>query len=117
MFGCGWWARALVSDSVRLMSEDQQFLVRTNHGDVIVTVKAGASGLDDDLISLELAPAGAAAGFDMVTPLTAFGQKMVDLIELAGTEEFGGSAALREILVREKATHELNRIERFARPS
>lgn len=97
------------------MSENARYLVRTDSGDVIVTVTAGVGGLDDALIQLERAPVGAAADFDMVTPLRAFGAKMVDIIELAGTEGFGGSATLREMLVKEKATQELKRIELFAR--
>lgn len=89
--------------------------MRTNHGDVIVTFRAGVSGLSDELIDLAMAEEGAAGEFEMVTPLTAFGAKMVDLIEVAGTHDFELSAAMRELLVREKATHELKRIEQFAR--
>ena len=51
----------------------------------------------------------------MTTPLSAFGAKVVDLIELHGTSDFTGSDALREMLVKEKATFELRRIERFAK--
>lgn len=97
------------------MSQDARYLVRTDSGDVIVKVAAGVGGLSDDLIQLEAAAADAAADFDMVTPLRAFGAKMVDLIELAGTDDFAGSATLREMLVKEKATQELKRIELFAR--
>ena len=97
------------------MSEAASYLVRTDSGDVIVSVRAGAGGLDDDLIQLQAASTDAAAEFDMITPLRAFGAKMVDIIELAGTAGFGGSAALREMLVKEKATQELKRIELFAR--
>ena len=97
------------------MSQNSKYLVRADAGDVIVTVTAGAGGLDDNLIQLERAPEGASAEFDMVTPLRAFGAKMVDLIELAGTEGFGGSDVLREMLIKEKATQELKRIELFSR--
>lgn len=103
------------SVSVGGMSEEARYLVRTDSGDVVVVVTPGVSGLADDLIQLELAAENAAAGFDMVTPLRAFGAKMVDIIELAGTHEFAGSATMREMLVREKATQELKRIELFAR--
>lgn len=96
-------------------SQDAKFLVRTDSGDVLVSVNGNASGLDDDLILLEKAPENAAEELGMVTPLRAFGAKMVDLIEMAGTEALGGSASLREMMVKEKATQELNRIERFAR--
>lgn len=97
------------------MSEPAKYLVRTDTGDVVVTVNAGVGSLDDGLLSLAAAPANAAGDFDMITPLRAFGAKMVDIIELAGTEGFGGSATLREMLVKEKATQELKRIELFAR--
>jgi len=97
------------------MSEPSRYLVRTDTGDVVVTVNVGVGGLDDGLLSLAKAPADAAAAFDMVTPLRAFGAKMVDIIEIAGTDSFGGSATLREMLVKEKATQELKRIEVFAR--
>ncbi|NLG08262.1 MAG: hypothetical protein GX560_03260 [Deinococcales bacterium] len=97
------------------MEENRRFLVRTDSGDVVVTVHAGVSGLDDGLVSLEAAPEGAGSGFDMVTPLRAFGAKMIDLIEMAGTQGFTGSPTMREMLVKEKATQELKRIELFAR--
>ncbi len=97
------------------MEVSRRYLVRTDVGDVVVSVKAGASGLDDDLIELAHAPEGAADEFDMITPLRAFGAKMLDLIEGAGTDTFAGSATMREMLVKEKATQELNRIERFAK--
>lgn len=97
------------------MSEPSRYLVRTDSGDVVVTVNPGVGGLGDGLVSLTKAPADAAAAFDMVTPLRAFGAKMVDIIEFAGTETFAGSATLREMLVKEKATQELKRIEVFAR--
>lgn len=69
----------------------------------------------DGLFSLEAATPEATAGLEVATPLTAFGAKVVDIIELAGTDGFDGSAVLREMLVKEKATAELRRIERFAK--
>lgn len=99
------------------MSFTNRFLVRTDSGDVVVVVNSSAGGLDDNLIALESPPEDGAAGFDMVTPLRAFGAKMVDIIEAAGTSAFGGSPTLREMLVKEKATQELKRIELFARRS
>jgi len=95
--------------------EPRRFLVKTNAGDVIVVVNAGAGGLDDDLFALEAATPEPLAGIDMTTPLSAFGAKVVDLIELHGTDSFTGSQALLEMLVKEKATFELRRIERFAK--
>lgn len=97
------------------MSDNGSFLIRTDAGDVIVSVRDGASGLDDDFLQLEPAPEGAAQSMGMVTPLRAFGAKMLDLIEAAGTGEFSGSPTMREMLIKEKATQELKRIELFAR--
>ena len=97
------------------MSSKSRFLVRTDSGDVVVVVNPQAGGLDDNLIALENPPSDGAGSFDMVTPLRAFGAKMVDIIEAAGTDSFGGSPTLREMLVKEKATQELKRIELFAR--
>jgi len=97
------------------MSTPRRYLVKTRYGDVVVNVNPAAGGLDDDLFGFEAPTAQSAAGIDMVTPLSAFGAKVVDLIELHGTGKFAGSASLREMLVREKATAELRRIERFAK--
>lgn len=93
----------------------RRYLVRTNTGDVVVVVNARAGGLDDDLFGLEAATTDSVAGITMTTPLSAFGAKVVDLIELHGTGDFKGSDTLREMLVKEKATFELRRIERFAK--
>lgn len=84
---------------------------------MVVNVDLEAGGLSDELFSFEVATEDAVAGIDVVTPLSAFGAKVVDIIELAGTADFTGSDALRELLVREKATSELRRIERFAKAS
>lgn len=94
---------------------ERRFLVKTNAGDVVVVVNPTAGGLDDDLFSLEAPTQEALAGIDMTTPLSAFGAKVVDLMELYGTSDFTGSATLREMLIKEKATFELRRIERFAK--
>lgn len=95
--------------------EERRYLVKTNDGDVVVVVKAGAGGLDDDLFELRRPDAESLQGITMATPLTAFSAKAVDLIELHGTDSFGGSAQLKEMLVREKATALLRSIERFAK--
>lgn len=89
--------------------------MKTNAGDVIVVVNQAASGLADDLFAFEEATPANLELVDMTTPLSAFGAKVVDLIELHGTEEFTGSATLKEMLIKEKATLELRRIERFAK--
>lgn len=103
------------SSAVAAKDDSRRYLIRTNHGDVVVNVDLSVGGLSDALFSLEAPTAEALAGLDVATPLTAFGAKVVDIIELAGTEGFGGSAVLREMLVKEKATSELKRIERFAK--
>lgn len=95
--------------------EERRYLVKTNDGDVVVVVNPEAGGLDDDLFSLEAATPETTAGIAIATPLSAFSAKAVDIIELHGTGGFGGSDALREMLVREKATALLRSIERFAR--
>lgn len=95
--------------------DERRYLVKTNDGDVVVVVNPHAGGLDDDLFRLEAATPEATAGIEMTTPLSAFSSKAVDIIELHGTSGFGGSAGLREMLVREKATALLRSIERFAK--
>lgn len=99
----------------RAQRRERRFLVTTGAGEVVVVVNPAAGGLSDDLLSFEPVSQTALEQVDMTTPLSAFGAKVVDLIELHGTAEFTGSAALREMLVREKATLELRRIERFAK--
>ena len=49
-----------------------------------------------------------------LTPAPAPAAKVVDLIELQGTDDFGGSPKLLEMLIKEKATFELRRLGRFA---
>ncbi len=97
------------------MSQPRRYLVTTDHGDVVVEVNADVSGLDSDFLRLHHAGRGVGEDLDTATPLRAFGAKMVDLIELHGVGAFDGSETLREMLVREKATQELKRIERFAK--
>lgn len=94
--------------------EPRRFLVKTSHADVVVVVNPAAGGLDDDLFSFEAVTPENVVGLTMTTPLTAFSAKVVDMIELHGTEGFGGSPRLLEMLVKEKATAELRRLERFA---
>ncbi len=96
-------------------TEPRRYLVKTSDGDVVVVVKPGAGGLDDDLFELRSPHAEDLSGIPMTTPLTAFSSKVVDIIELHGTAGFGGSERLREMLVREKATDLLLSIERFAK--
>jgi hypothetical protein len=98
------------------MPEPQRrFLVTTDDGDVVVTLNADVDGLDPGLLSLAMADEATASELPMATPLRAFAAKMVDLIEGRGVGAFAGGERMREMLVREKATADLRRIERFAR--
>lgn len=93
---------------------EQHFLVQTDYGDVVVTVNPDAGGLDTDLLSFRHADADSARGISMTTPLRAFSAKMIDIIEGQGLAGFQGGERMRELMVREKATADLRRIERFA---
>jgi hypothetical protein len=93
----------------------RRFLVTTDDGDVVVTVNDDADGLDPALLSLTMADEAAARELPVATPLRAFAAKMVDLIEAQGMGAFAGGERMREMLVREKATADLRRIERYAR--
>ena len=91
------------------------YLVSTDHGDVVVQVNDVATGLDPGLFTLLLATPQNSAHLDMVIPLRAFGAKVLDIVELKGTDGFPGGERLLRMMVREKATEELRRIERWAR--
>jgi len=93
-----------------------KYLVRTDHGDVMVTVnKASTSGLDPDLLQLAR-PTGENSGeIGLVVPLKAFAAKMLEIIDALGTGDFDPGPSLRRVMVAEKATAELKRIERWAR--
>ncbi len=93
----------------------RRFLVTTDHGDVVVEVRPDAAGLDADLLRLRMADAATVQELPVATPLRAFAAKMVDIIEGQGLGGFTGGERMREMLVREKATADLHRIERFAR--
>lgn len=81
----------------------------------MVTVRDDRHGLDPDLLELSSVTADRIAGLELEVPLRAFGAKMVELIEMAGTGDFDPGPALTRMLVQEKATADLKRIERFAR--
>ena len=93
----------------------RRYLVTTDHGDVVVTVNPAAGGLDPDLLELGPVTATVAQELTMATPLRAFSAKMVDIIEIQGLGDVTMSGSLRDMLVREKATQELHRIERYAK--
>lgn len=82
---------------------------------MVVTVNEAAGGLDADLLILARADERTAAGIDFATPLRAFGAKMLDIIEAQGLGDASLSPAMREMLLREKATQDLKRIEGYAR--
>lgn len=92
----------------------RRFLVKTDHGDVLVRIDPDKGGLDPDLLVLERPTAENTADLATEVPLRAFGAKMVELIEAQGGDVPGGER-LRRLLVQEKASEDLNRIERWAR--
>lgn len=92
----------------------RRFLVTTDHGEVLVRIDPERGGLDPDLLILEPPDAANAADLPTTVPLRAFGAKMVEMIEAQGGDMPGGER-LRRLLVQEKASADLNRIERWAR--
>lgn len=92
----------------------RRFLVTTDHGEVLVRVDPDKGGLDPDLLILEAPSVDNAADLPTTVPLRAFGAKMVEMIEAQGGDLPGGER-LRRMLVQEKASADLNRIERWAR--
>lgn len=94
---------------------EERFLVVTEHGRVVVVVRAGVSGLDNDLIEVRPADPREAEGLTLETPLRAFASKMVDLVVSRGSGDLEVSGRMFEMLVKEKAAQDLARIERSAR--
>lgn len=92
----------------------RKFLVITDHGEVLVEFDATKGGLDPDLLILDVPDGENAADIASTVPLRAFGAKMVELIEAQGGN-LPGSEKLRRLLIQEKASADLNRIERWAR--
>lgn len=93
---------------------ERRFLVRTDYGEVLVRIDGDKPGLDPGLLVLEAPEESNAGDLATTVPLRAFGAKMVELIEAQGGEMPGGDR-LRRLLVQEKASADLNRIERWAR--
>lgn len=93
----------------------ESYLVATDHGDVVVQINDVATGLDPELFTLQAATAQNSAHLDTVVPLRAFGAKVLDIVELKGTGDLPGGDRLLRMMVQEKATQELRRIERWAR--
>jgi hypothetical protein len=93
----------------------ERFLVKTDYGDVVVEVNdACENALDGELLLLTKPTEEQREELSLETPLRAFAAKMVDIIETVGTGSFTSSARLLQMMVRERATSELKRIERFA---
>jgi hypothetical protein len=92
----------------------RKFLVITDHGEVLVRIDETRGGLDPELLILEAPTRASTADLPSTVPLRAFGAKMVELIEAQGGDMPGGER-LRRLLVQEKASADLNRIERWAR--
>lgn len=93
-----------------------KFLVKTDHGDVLVEINRECSNaLEPNLLKLSQPTADNSRDITMEVPLRAFGAKMLDIIEIIGTGEFQASATMLEMMKREKASSDLNRIERWAR--
>lgn len=94
---------------------NDRFVVRTEYGLVLVSVNpASTTGFDPEL--LLLAPADAEAeDIGMEVPLRAFAAKMVEIIESVGTAGSGVPDSMLAMMVSEKATSDLRRIERWAK--
>lgn len=98
------------------MPVQDSFLVRTEHGEVVVRINRECrNALQSDLLLLSEASEEEKQQFQMVTPLRAFGAKMVDIIQEVGTGDFDPGPRLRDMMIKEKATSDLKRIERWAK--
>lgn len=93
-----------------------KYLVKTDHGDVVVEInEACQNALEPDLLSFHKPTAENTADLSMEVPLRAFGAKMVEIIEMVGTGDFNASPKIVELMIKEKASSDLARIERWAR--
>lgn len=91
---------------------DERYLVVTDHGPVLVIVRGDRPGLDPALIDVR--PAAEGADLTMSTPLRAFSAKMVDLLSVRGAGGLPLSPSLLALMIKEKASEDLARIERAA---
>lgn len=89
------------------------FLVKTDHGDVVVVARDDRGGLDPDFLRFEVPTPETTAGLTLEVPLRAFAAKMVELIEARGGDLPGGER-MRRMMIQEKATADLKRIERWS---
>jgi len=94
---------------------DESFLVVTEHGRVVVHVRGDRNGLDGDLIDVRAPQGEDLSAITMETPLRAFAAKMVDIVQARGSGDLDVSPGLLDMLVKEKASEDLKRIERAAR--
>lgn len=93
-----------------------RYLVKTDHGDVLVKVNtAAANALDNDLLSFARPSPENSGGVAYEVPLRAFGAKMIEIIQTIGVGDMGASPKMVAMMIQEKATSDLNRIERWAR--
>lgn len=92
---------------------EEKYLVITDGSDVVVVIDRSVGGLDANFVTLRHKEVG--EQFDMITPLRAFNSKMVDLITVCAGDNVPGTAMIRDMLIKEKAASDLNRIERFGR--
>lgn len=70
--------------------------------------------MDTDLLVLSPASGEAVEDIDMEVPLRAFAAKMIAIVERKAGETPGGER-MRRMLIQEKATADLGRIERWAK--
>lgn len=89
------------------------FLVKTEHGAVVVRVQPDRGGLDPELLAFEAPTAANLQGVSVEVPLRAFAATMLEIIEARGGDLPGGER-MRRLMVQEKATADLRRIERWA---
>ena len=93
-----------------------RYLVSTDYGDVIVDINPECTNaLETDLLSFQKPTAEILTELNLEVPLRAFGAKMVEIIDMVGTGSFSASPTMLNMMKQEKATTELNRIERWAK--
>ncbi len=93
-----------------------KYIVITDHGSVLVKVNMDRqNALETDLLSFERPTPENSRDVTMEVPLKAFGAKMVEIIQTIGVGDFAASPKMVEMMVREKATSDLNRIARWAK--
>ncbi len=92
------------------------YLVKTDHGDVLVEVNPTCNNaLEKDLLLFHKPTPDNTQDISVEVPLRAFSAKMVDIIEGVGTPNVDASPKLLAMMKEEKATEDLARIERWAK--